>query len=161
MLKLIVSKSTYYTPLSARDRTEILNLHGTKKEKKQHFRYVDICSLDSYLNSNCPYPVGHTSEILITLVFAEAGGRMTTTTEVELDLNTFNQKINLNFPSSIYCQLKCLLEDWFGLNKSLVLPPQNLMIPVLPFKSNWKFFFHSLKMVRRRICCRQKVQSNL
>ena len=71
----------------------------------------------------------------------------TTTTENENDLNTFNRKVILKITGSIYRQPRSLAEDrilkydWFGLIKCLILPPQNFMILVPPFKFNSKLFF--------------------
>ena len=139
----ITKISQNFAPLKARDafvggRTENFCTRWTKERKNQKFCYVDICSLYPYVNSKCIYPVGHPDKILIAPIFDDNG---------RSELSLMKRSVSIAAPVCVYCQPFSLVEeklangDYFGLVKCLVLPPRDLLIPVLPYKYNAKLFF--------------------
>ena len=138
-----------FTPLKARDafvggRTEKFSSFWHKNCGNQKFHYIDICSLYPYVNSTCDYPVGHPDEVPIALIFDEKK-------DSQFSLEKRRPSPVCDRDDSIYylpqtaVESKILNEQYFGLMKCLVLPPRNLLIPVLPLKFASKLFFPTLQ----------------
>ena len=147
-LRYVVSKTECYSPLKARDafvggRTENFVSHWHKSCNSQSFKYVDVCSLYPYVNSFCQYPVGHPDKILVAPVFANFS---------DSPLSMEKRLLVPREDDCIYClqysevETRVLSSEYFGLIKCLVLPPRDLLLPVLPYKYNSKLFFPLCRM---------------
>ena len=148
-LRYVVSKTECYSPLKARDafvggRTENFVSHWHKSCNSQSFKYVDVCSLYPYVNSFCQYPVGHPDKILVAPVFANIS---------DSPLSMEKRLLVPREDDCIYClqysevETRVLSSEYFGLIKCLVLPPRDLLLPVLPYKYNSKLFFPYVECV--------------
>ena len=143
-LKGIRAKNLNFSPLKARDafvggRTENFYTRWHKQDKSSEFHYVDICSLYPYVNSTCQYPVGHPDEVLVAPIFAENNSHPLSRRRRSIVADQAETCIYCHDYTEIEANLRD--ETYFGLIKCLVLPPRDLLIPVLPFKANGKLLF--------------------
>ena len=134
-----------FTPLKARDafvggRTENFKSFWHKNCLNQKFHYIDVCSLYPYVNSTCDYPVGHPDEVLIAPIFDEKKDSQLSLEKRKLSPVCDRDDSIYSLPQTAV-ESKILNEQFFGLIKCLVLPPRNLLIPVLPLKFASNLFF--------------------
>ena len=144
-LEMLKKSFFNFTPLKARDafvggRTENFKSFWHKNCLNQKFHYIDVCSLYPYVNSTCDYPVGHPDEVLIAPIFDEKKDSQLSLEKRKLSPVCDRDDSIYSLPQTAV-ESKILNEQFFGLIKCLVLPPRNLLIPVLPLKFASNLFF--------------------